>query len=159
LARLPALVVAAYVVLAGSYFAYRLGASSDVGPVYAAVVAGWAGLALALLLRRRWAAILLLIFEYLALLGWLSGSGDWGLFTLQIVLVALIADPLVDEYVRRDRGQGPNREYSIGTIVFMGALLLWALVLAVQGDPDALKPVVMAGFLGFEWYRAVSSRR
>jgi uncharacterized membrane protein YjjP (DUF1212 family) len=154
---MPELLVAVYVGVAGGWFAHGL-LTEPFDWYYVAFAAVWALLALCLLSRRTGAAFLLLLFEWLALISYLGVSQTWDQFALQLVVTALIADPLVGDYTRAPPGPPPRR-YAVVTLALMAGLVCWSAVVAANGDPDALKPLAMAGLLAFDLFRSYGNKR
>jgi hypothetical protein len=157
--RVPASIVVAYVLLGGGWFAYELFAGDRADGTYVAFAAVWTVLAVALLMRQTLAAFLLGAFEMLFLVGAMTTSGDWNRFALQLLLTAMILDPVVTDWVNPGPRQRPLPAYWVVTGVLATALLLWSAVLALTGDPDALKPFAGALLLGFDVLRVLGRTR
>jgi hypothetical protein len=143
--------VGAYVLLGGGLLAWTLVRTPT--PVLVTVAALWSLATLGLVLRKRLALVVLLLFELLALVAWIvEPEGDWRVFPLQVVLVFLLLSPAMDEWVRPlppARAGPAGSESGLVGLAFVLGLTVWGVVEAVTGDLRAIPLFALAALLAY----------
>lgn len=114
--RAAAFAVAAYILLGTAWFVTAWatvgGYADDRFHIASGVV--WATLATAFTLRRRWAWVLLVGFEFVSLISWVERPNEWLLFAAQIALLTTLLSPPVERFLHA-RPQSPKSCIALAT--------------------------------------------
>jgi len=145
-------VVVAYTLLGVSWFVVaHFTRDGYWDPYHVGSAALWALCCVGLLLRYEFALFVLILFELVAMVGFVFEPGAWTLFALEAMLLFLVTSPQMQTYVRGRRPPVPvpvpARTDRIALVVILVGLALTVLVLALARDPAAIPLAVLGGVL------------
>jgi hypothetical protein len=137
--RLPALTLAAYLVLASAAWLHAaVAGEQDWSAFRIAFFAVWLLGAIGLVLRRRVGLGVVLLIEVLSLVGWIGRPGDWDLFAVQLALVLLLLSPPLDEWAPSRPSDLPRESTRWPVALICLGVLAWAAVAATTAAANAI---------------------